>query len=137
MNRFAWSLCVLLCASPAFAQQRPLVTEDPEPIGAGRILIEAGIDDMRDAQFPVSGLKGTLVRVPTIGLSFGLSSIAELQVDGGLRDILTIKSRNPNAPLASLVTATGDTTSDFDDVVVGLKVRLLAESAGTPAYRPT
>ena len=134
MNRFAWSLCVLLCASPAFAQQRPLVTEDPEPIGAGRILIEAGIDDMRDAQFPVSGLKGTLVRVPTIGLSFGLSSIAELQVDGGLRDILTIKSRNPNAPLASLMTATGDTTSDFDDVVVGLKVRLLAESAGTPAF---
>ena len=135
MKRFAWSgACILFLASPAFAQQRPLVTEDPEPIGAGRILIEAGIDDERDAQYPVSGLKGTLVRVPTIGLSFGLSSIAELQIDGGLRDILTIKSRNPNAPLASLVTATGDTTSDFDDAVVGLKVRLLAETADRPAF---
>ena len=134
MNRFAWcAACVLLTAASAFAQQRPLVTEDPEPIGAGRILIEAGMDDARDAQFPVSGLRGTLVRVPLIGLSFGISSIAELQIDGGLRDILTIKSRNANAPLASLVTATGDSTSDFDDVVVGIKIRLLAETPGSPA----
>ena len=29
---------------PAGAQQRPLVTEDPEPIGAGRVLLEGGID---------------------------------------------------------------------------------------------
>jgi hypothetical protein len=121
-------------ASSAFAQQRPLVTEDPEPIGAGRILIEAGLDDARDAQFPVSGLRGTLVRVPLIGLSFGISSIAELQIDGGLRDILTIKSRNPNAPLASLVDVSGDTTSDFDDAVVALKIRLVPETADRPAF---
>src|SRR5438094_6017716 len=106
ISRFAVCLAVLTVAHPASAQQRPLVTEDPEPVGAGRVLIEAGIDDARDAQFPVSGLRGTLVRVPLIGLSFGISSIAELQIDGGLRDILTIKSRNPNAPLAALVTAT-------------------------------
>ena len=135
MNRIAvWCVSLLLLASPAAAQQRPLVTEDAEPIGAGRILIEMGFNDSRDAQFPVSGLKGTLVQVPMVGLSFGISSIAELQIDGGLRDILTIKSRNPNAPLASLVTATGDTTSDYDDAVVGLKVRLLAEAADRPAF---
>src|SRR5438046_2619372 len=129
MNRLAVGvLCLCVTASPALAQQRPLVTEDPEPIGAGRILIEAGIDDARDAQFPVSGLRGTLVRVPLIGLSFGISSIAELQIDGGLRDMLTIKSRNA-APLASLVTATGDSTSDFDDVVIGFKIRMLPETA--------
>ncbi|HEV3139015.1 MAG TPA: hypothetical protein VGY57_00795 [Vicinamibacterales bacterium] len=135
MNRLVLSaLCVLVTASSAFAQQRPLVTEDPEPIGAGRILIEAGLDDARDAQFPVSGLRGTLVRVPLIGLSFGISSIAELQIDGGLRDILTIKSRNPNAPLASLVDVSGDTTSDFDDAVVALKIRLVPETADRPAF---
>ena len=60
------------------------MTEDPEPIGAGRILIEGGLDLAHDYQNPVSGLKGNLVSVPTIGLSFGLSSIAELQIDGGL-----------------------------------------------------
>ena len=31
-----------LHAAPAAAQQRPLVTEDPETIGGGRVLIEAG-----------------------------------------------------------------------------------------------
>ena len=135
MNRFAWCvLFVSLAASPAFAQQRPLVTEDPEPVGAGRVLIEAGADLAFDQQYPVSGLKGTLFRLPTIGFSFGLSSIAELQIDGGLHDVLSIKSRDPNAPLASLVTPTGDSTSDFDDAVVGIKVRLLAETASTPAF---
>ena len=34
----------------ASAQQRPLVTEDPEPIGAGRVLIEGGIDYAHDYQ---------------------------------------------------------------------------------------
>jgi len=129
--------CTLLAmaASPrwAMAQSRPLVTEDPEPIGAGRILIEAGADVAHDQQYPVSGLKGTLVRIPAIGLSFGISSIAELQIDGALRNHLAIKSRNPNAPLAPLVTATGETTSDFDDLVVGLKLRLLSETPGRPA----
>ena len=134
MNRLVWcAVCVLLTASPAVAQQRPLVTEDPEPIGAGRILIEGGVDYAHDQQYPVSGLKGNLWRVPTIGLSFGISSIAELQIDGALRERLAVTSRNPSAPLASLMTFTGDTTSDFDDAVVGVKIRMLAESVTAPA----
>jgi len=135
MNRFVWSasLAVLLTASSAAAQQRPLVTEDPEPIGAGRILIEGGMDLAKDAQYPVSGLKGTLLRLPTLGFSFGISSIAELQIDGSVRDVLSISSRNPNAPLASLVTEPGDTTHDFGDSVVGIKVRMLSEAAQRPA----
>jgi hypothetical protein len=124
---------VLLTASPAFAQQRPLVTEDPEPIGAGRILIEGGMDLAKDAQYPVSGLKGTLLRLPTLGFSFGISSIAELQIDGSIRDVLSINSRNPNAPLASEITEPGDTTHDFGDSVVGIKVRMMAETPQMPA----
>ena len=77
-------------AAPASAQQRPLVTEDPEPIGAGRVLIEGGIDFAHDQQYPVSGLEGNLLRVPTIGVSIGISSIAELQIDGGFYDRLSI-----------------------------------------------
>src|SRR5689334_63784 len=85
------------------AQQRPLVTEDPEPIGAGRLLIEGGIDAARNQEYPVSGLKGNLWRVPTIGISIGISSIAELQIDGGLYDKLTITERRA-APLSNLLT---------------------------------
>jgi len=121
-------------AVPAAAQQRPLVTEDPEPIGAGRILIEGGLDLAHDYQNPVSGLKGNLVSVPTIGLSFGLSSIAELQIDGGLFNHLSISSRNPNAPLAGLLTVTGDSTHDVSNAVVATKIRVLAEGPSRPAF---
>jgi len=122
----------LTSASLAHAQQRPLVTEDPEPVGAGRVLLEGGFDAAHDMSYTVSGLKGNLLRVPTIGVSVGISSIAELQIDGG-HDRLSITSRNPGAPLASLLTATGDSTSDFEDTVIGMKIRLLAEAADRPA----
>jgi Putative MetA-pathway of phenol degradation len=127
-------LALLACTSPAFAQQRPLVTEDPEPIGAGRILIEGGVDFADDQQYPTSGLRGNLWRLPALGFSFGLSSIAEFQIDGGLLDRLGITARDPTAPLASLVTATGDSTNSFADVVVGTKIRLVAEATGRPAF---
>jgi hypothetical protein len=123
-----------LLAAPAGAQQRPLVTEDPETIGAGRILLEGGIDYAHDQEYPVSGLTGNLWRAPTIGFSFGLSSIAELQIDGGLNDRLTITSRNPRAPLASALTVTGTSTRDIADAVVATKIRLLSETDGRPAF---
>ena len=43
----------------AAAQQRPLVTEDPETIGAGLVLIEGGFDEQHDVFYPASGLEGT------------------------------------------------------------------------------
>jgi hypothetical protein len=121
------------CARPAAAQQRPLVTEDPEPIGAGRVLIESGIDYARDQTYTVSGLKGNLWRMPTIGISVGISSIAELQIDGGLYNRLTITSRSP-APLSSLLTVPGNTTHDVEDIVMGTKIRLASETARRPAF---
>ena len=121
-------------AGSASAQQRPLVTEDPEPIGSGRVLIEGGLDIAHDYQNPVSGLKGNLLSVPTIGISVGLSSIAELQIDGGVYNRLNISSRNPNAPLASLLTATGDSTHDVSNVVLATKIRILPETASRPAF---
>lgn len=126
-------VALLVLARPAAAQQRPLVTEDPEPIGAGRILIEGGLDYSRDMPYPVSGLRGTLLRMPTIGISIGISSIAELQIDGGPYNRLKITDRDP-APLSSLVTATGDTTHDVEDLVVATKIRLLSESPRHPAF---
>jgi hypothetical protein len=130
-------LCAVLAlsavAGSASAQQRPLLTEDPEPVGAGRVLIEGGLDLADDQAYPASGLEGSLMRLPTIGLSIGLSSIAELQIDGGLYDRLNINSRDPNAPLASELTATGGSTHDVSDFVIATKIRLMTEAAGRPA----
>jgi hypothetical protein len=125
---------LLLTAVPVRAQQRPLVTEDPETIGAGRVLIEGGLEYDRDAQFPVSGYEGNLLRFPRLGVSVGISSIAEIQVDGGLHDRLAVTGRDPNAPLASMVTATGDTTGDVEDIVIGTKVRIVPEGMTRPAF---
>ena len=76
----------------------------------------------------MSGLEGNLLRVPTIGISVGLSSIAELQIDGGLFNSLSISSRNPNAPLAHLLTETGDSTHDVSNAVIATKIRMLSET---------
>ena len=123
---------VLLAASGAAAQQRPLTTEDPETIGEGRILLEAGLDYAREAEYPVSGLEGQLFRFPLIGVSFGISSIAEIQIDGGFYNRLSISERN-DAPLSSMVTATGDSTSNVEDIVIATKVRLVPEGVSHPA----
>lgn len=126
--------CVLTLAAagPARAQQRPLVTEDPEPIGAGRLMLEGGIDFAHDQQYPVSGLRGDLVRVPTLGVSIGISAIAEIQIDGGIFNRLAIKGREP-APLSDQLTVTGDSTMDVQDMVIGTKVRILSERPGRTA----
>jgi hypothetical protein len=118
-----------LCGT-ATAQQRPLVTEDPEPIGAGRLMLEAGVEWGQGEKFPASGLTGDLWRLPVIGVSFGISSIAELQFDTGYQR-LGIDAREP-APFSDVVEP-GDSTSAVLDVVVGTKVRFLSESGGRPA----
>jgi hypothetical protein len=108
------------------------VTEDPETIGSGNILFEGGFDLQKDIFYPVSGLQGDLLRVPVLGLSFGLSSIAELQIDGGLYNRLHVTGRSA-APLSSMLDFTGDNTSDVEDIVVATKVRVLSETPGRPA----
>lgn len=119
-------------AAPASAQSRPLVTEDPETVPAGFLLLEAGVDYLHGIEFPASGLSGNLSRIGTFGLSIGVSSIAEVQFDGGLRSRLAIGARDTAAPLAGLVSAS-DRASTLDDISVGAKVRFVQESAARPA----
>jgi len=122
----------LLLPLSASAQQRPLITEDPETIGAGRVLAEAGFDWGQDVSYPASGLEGNLIRIPLVGFSVGISSIAEVQIDGGFYNRLSISERS-DAPLSDMVTATGDSTSSIQDWSIGMKLRLLSESATRPA----
>ena len=133
VHRFVVTAALVLCAATAFAQQRPLQTEDPETIGAGRMLIEAGIDYNRDVYFPVSGLRGNHLTVPAFGASLGVSSIAEIQIDWGIYQELRITEQVPGAPLSHLLLLDGDTTDDFGDLHIGAKVRLAGETAHRPA----
>jgi hypothetical protein len=125
-------LVVIGAPGTAFAQQRPLLTEDPETVGTGLILLEGGFETQQDVFYPASGLRGDLLRVPTLGVSFGFSSILELQIDGGFYDRLNIKSIVP-APLSDKLELSGDETTDIEDVVVATKIRLVSEAAGRPS----
>jgi hypothetical protein len=123
----------LMHAPPASAQQRPLGTQDPDTIGTGRVLLEAGVSYARDEFYPLSGLQGNLWQLPVMGLDVGLSPIADLQISGGPYDRLSITDRRA-APLASLVTASGDTTHDVDDLAIGAKIRVVPETMGRPGF---
>lgn len=123
---------LLSLAARAAAQQRPLVTEDPEPVGGGRVLLEAGLDLERDVFFPVSGLSGNRLVLPTVSISIGLSSIAELQIDGALYQRLNITERR-DAPLSSVLDIDDDDTTDVDDFIIATKLRLVTEGGRRPA----
>jgi hypothetical protein len=124
---------LLACASPSFAQSRPLTTEDPETVPVGFILLEAGVDFLNGAVYPASGLTGNLLRIGTFGVSIGVSSIAEIQVDGGLANRLAITSMDPTAPLASAYTGNTTSTASIEDLSIGAKIRFLSETERRPA----
>src|SRR5688572_29554888 len=134
MKRFFVMAMMLACAGTASAQQRPLATEDPETIGRGRVLIEAGLDYARAVEYPVSGLEGDLRRLPLIGISLGIGEVGEVQIDGGLYNRLSITERDPTAPLAHMLVVTGDSTWSIEDLVIGTKVRLLSEGMTRPSF---
>src|SRR6202043_251172 len=55
------------------------------------------------------------------------------QLTGGPYTRLAIASRS-TAPLANVVTATGDTTHAVEDLAIGAKIRLVPETAGRPGF---
>jgi hypothetical protein len=133
MAMLVWVLALTLLCASAEAQQRPLVTEDPETVGAGVVLIEGGFDHLWGQFYPVSGLEGNLLRLPILGVSVGVGSIAEIQIDGGLYQRLAVTDRF-DAPLAHMLDFEGDTTSSVEDLVVGTKIRIAGETETRPAF---
>ena len=133
VRRAALVLAAIVGLAPtAWAQQRPLVTEDPETVGAGHVLLETGLDYERDVFLPWSGLRGDILTLMPFGVSIGVSSIAEIQFDAGFYQKMSIKQRTP-APFTSILAITGDTTTDVDDLNVGVKFKFLSETASRPA----
>ncbi|RPI57080.1 MAG: hypothetical protein EHM55_03135 [Acidobacteria bacterium] len=121
-------------AAGADAQQRPLVTEDPETIGADRILLEGGVSFDKSQTNSANGLKGDITRLASFGVSIGLSPTAEVQVDGGLVQQLDVNQRIPTAPLVNSTSLVpGDTASSFEDFIIATKIRLASEGESRPA----
>lgn len=127
-------LLALLCFTGASAQQRPLLTEDVDIIPPGSVRIEAGIDFMQGAKFPVSGLTGDLTRVGVIGINVGLSPNVEFQIDGVLQNFLSINSVTVPPPIQLGFNPVGtNSTNDVGDFTLSAKIKLRNETRRGPS----
>ncbi|MFV0387300.1 MAG: hypothetical protein ACK5NT_00985 [Pyrinomonadaceae bacterium] len=124
-------LLVLLFALCVNAQERPLITEDVDITPPGTMNIAAGVDLLQDAKFPLSGLKGDLTRVGDVRIRTGLAPNVELQIEGVAQEFLAINSESPNPPIP--LTLDGNSTNDFGDILMSVKVKLRNETARVPA----
>ncbi|MGH9913813.1 MAG: transporter [Pyrinomonadaceae bacterium] len=118
----------------AFGQQRPLITEDVDIIPPGSIRLETGIDFLQRAKFPVSRLNGDLTNLGVIGLSVGLSPNVEFQIEGTIRQVLSINSiSGPSAVPLNFNPLTTNSTNDIGDFTLAAKIKLRAESEHAPS----
>jgi hypothetical protein len=122
---------LLAClASPARAQQRPLVTEDPENVGEGKASFDTGVETGRDVFYGLSGLHGDRVSL-LAAVRFGLGRIGELEVASGYQWLQI--DRRDDAPLAGVAAPGMTHTTSVVDATVATKVRVLSETARRPA----
>jgi hypothetical protein len=123
---------VFACALLARAQQRPLITEDVDIIWPGSMRVQAGVDFMQRARYPVSGLEGDLTRAGVLGVTIGLAPNVEVQIQGVAQNFLSINSRTRSSiPLD--ITATANSTHDTGDFTLWTKIKLRNESAHWPS----
>jgi hypothetical protein len=119
-------------AHSARAQQRPLLTEDVDIIPPGTMRIEAGIDFLQGAKYPVSGLTGDLTRVGVLGISIGLAPNVEFQIEGVAQNFLSINTRGASAIPLSLAPG-ANSTNGVGDFTLWTKIKLRAETSRGPS----
>jgi len=124
---------VICSAAFAHAQQRPLITEDVDIIPPGSLRIEAGVDFVQKARFPVSGLTGDLTRAGVIGINVGFAPNVEFQIEGVAQNVLSINSRSASAIPLNLA-SNANSTSDIGDFTLWAKIKLRNETRHAPSF---
>jgi hypothetical protein len=94
--------------------------------------IEAGIDFLQGANFPVSGLTGDLTRVGVIGVNIGFAPNVEFQIEGVAQNFLSINSRGPSAVPLSLAPGI-NSVNDTGDFTLWTKIKLRNETKRGPS----
>jgi hypothetical protein len=130
--RLAMLAFALSFGGVARAQQRPLLTEDVDIIPPGSMRIEAGVDFVQKARYPVSGLTGDLTRAGVIGITIGLAPNVEVQLEGVAQNFLAINSRGASAIPLNLA-AGANSTHDTGDFTLWTKIKLRNETPHWPS----
>jgi hypothetical protein len=116
---------------PAFAQQRPLKTDDAEILATGRIRAEFGVEFLQGQRYSLSGLRGDLTRLGVASIHVGVGEYAEFQISGVAQDVFSVSSRTEQPAFPP--TFTGNSTNDFGDLILGTKLKLVGEKKHRPA----
>jgi hypothetical protein len=119
---------------PAFAQQRPLVTEDVEPVKPGVVRFDAGFDFLQDKDYTVSGLNGDLARLGVVSLTFGLASNVEAEIGGPIRNRLSINRQFRSSSVPLQFSPSANSTSDTGDFYLATKIKLRSETRRAPSF---
>jgi len=118
----------LVCcfATTVFAQQRPLITEDPRLISEGSLVTEFGFAYFDRARLPLLRLEGNELSAFDTGLNFGLGSRAEFQMRWVGQNFLWLRNN-------------GGRRNDWGDLSLSTKIRILDEKRDRPiiSFRPT
>jgi hypothetical protein len=122
-----------LCAGETLAQQRPLITEDVDIIQTGTLRLEAGIDFLQNAKFPLAGLTGDQTRIGVIGITIGLAPNVEVQLEGVAQNFLSINSRSANPTVPLEFGANADSTNDTGDFTLATKIKIRNETRRSPS----
>jgi len=133
INRSLTLIVLALTAfAGAYAQQRPLVTEDVDIISPGSMRVQAGVDFMQRVRYPVSGLEGDLTRAPVIGVAIGLAPNVQIEIQGVAQNFLSINSRTRSSiPLN--INPAANSTHDTGDFALWTKIKFRNESAHWPS----
>jgi hypothetical protein len=132
MKRLFICLNLILSLSVlAFAQQRPLLTDDVDTTPVGAFEIAAGVDFEQNAKFPLSGLRGDLTRVGNIRVKVGFASNVEFQLEGVLQNFLAVNSAISPSPIP--LSLDGNSSNDAGDFIVSTKIKLRNETRNLPA----
>jgi len=132
MNRLFLILSTIILVSiSAFAQQRPLLTEDVDITPEGTVEIAAGVDFLQNVKFPLSGLKGDLTRVGDVRIRTGFAPNVEIQIEGVLQNFLAINSQTATSPIP--LSLDGNSSNDTGDIIVSTKIKLRNETKNLPA----
>jgi len=130
--RMAYAIVLLALVSlSAFAQQRPLVTEDVQTVKPGAVRFEAGFDFLQDKDYPVSGLNGDLARLGVVSLTFGLASNVEVEAGGVIQNFLRV-NRLFRSSAVPLQLSSANSTRDTGDFFLATKIKLRGETRRAP-----
>jgi len=123
---FFFFILLVLFSGTSFAQQRPLITEDPRLISDGSLVTELGFTYLDRARFPLSRLEGNELSAFDGGLNFGLGSRAEFQMRWVGQNFLWVRNN-------------GGRRNDFGDLSLSTKIRIIDEKGRRPiiSFRPT